>query len=94
VPVAGAEQIGLAGRLDLLGAGRDGVPPGRLGGPERCRAAGLAADCLRNRAGHAEEVALGVAVDVAVVGRLALHHPDAGTGLAGVLGALDPAVIE
>ena len=47
-----------------------------------------------DRVGHAQQVLLGQAVDVAEVGRVALHDAHAGAALAAALGTLDAAVVE
>ena len=72
-----------------------GCPSARVGGRERRRPLRLlAAHRLRHRVGHPEQVSLGRAVDVPVVGGFALHHAHAGTALTAALGSLDATVVE
>ena len=94
VLVAGSQQIRLAGGCHLVRARLDRVAarPGR--GGQGGRLARSAAQRLRDRARDAQEVLLGDAVDVAVVGRVAVHHPHARTSLAPALRTLDAAVVE
>ena len=92
--VAGAQEVGLALDVHVLGAGLDRVAVGRLGGAQPRRGARLAAQRLGGRVGHAQQVVLGQAVDVAVVGRLAADHAHAGAALAAALRALHAAVVE
>ena len=92
--VAGAQQVGLARCLHVLGRSRDRVAACRLGGAERGRMPGVAAHRLGHGARHAQQVLLGEAVDVAVVGRVALHHAHARAALAAALRALHAAVVE
>ncbi len=54
----------------------------------------VAAHGLGHGARNAQQVLLGEAVHVAVVGRVALHHAHARAALAAALGALHAAVVE
>ena len=92
--VEGTQQLGLARRLDLLRAHRHRMAVRSLRGRQGGRPAGLAADGLGHRVRHAQQVLLRVAVHVAVVGRVAAHHPHARTALATRLRALHPTVVE
>ena len=92
--VAGTQEVGLARGLHVVGAGGHGVLRHRLGRAERRGVAGVAAHGLGDRSGHAQQVLLGQAVHVPVVGRVALHDPHACAALAAALWALDASVVE
>ena len=53
-----------------------------------------AAPGLGDRAGHTQEILLGVTVDVAVVRGVADDHPKARAALQAALGPLDATVVE
>src|SRR4051812_34776616 len=92
--VALAQELCLAARVDRLGTFADRVHFGTGRRLQRCDLAWVAtADCLRYRFGHAQQVVLAQAVDVAEVGRVALHYAYAGAALAAGLGALDLRVV-
>ena len=95
VLVAGAQNVGLAADLHLLRADLDRVDlrhgPDRL---EAGRSARLAPKRLGSRLRHPQQVLLGQPVHVAVVGRVALHHPHAGAQLAPALRPLHATVVE
>ena len=92
--VAGAQEVRLARGLHVVGPGGHGMLGPGLGGAERRRVAGVAAHGLGDRPGHAQQVLLGQAVHVAVVGRVALHDPHARAALAAALRALHAPVVE
>ena len=65
-----------------------------FGRAERRGVAGVAAHGLGDGPGHAQQVLLGQAVHVAVVGRVTLHDPHARAALAAALRTLHASVVE